>query len=123
MQTTLHKATCACGLKKDTPHHSLRHRYATHLIKAGGDLIEVRYLHAPIDVTDHHPLFALVKLERLAQLEFHGHKNVRLLAFTIPSIANECGQLAVATRVSVRLDLRVQVLGGASVLFRAVGQL
>jgi site-specific recombinase XerD len=63
----LHKVVLACGLKKITP-RSLRHIYATHLIEAGIDLIEVqiflghrsilttaRYTHL-INQTKHHAI-------------------------------------------------------------------
>ncbi len=42
MQITLRKVVQACGIKKKITPHSLRHAYATHLIEAGVDLLEVQ---------------------------------------------------------------------------------
>jgi site-specific recombinase XerD len=55
-----------CGLKKSITPHSLRHSYATHLIEAGVDLLEVqkilghhsilttsRYTHLTSHTTEH----------------------------------------------------------------------
>ena len=42
VQETLRKVAQDCGIKKKISPHSLRHSYATHLIEAGVDLLEVQ---------------------------------------------------------------------------------
>ena len=86
-----------------------------------GAQLQVGHLQAPVDAADHQPLFAPVKLERLAHLEAERNEGTRHLAIAFAPPANEGGDLAVATGIAVRPDLRVQGLGGAPILFGAVG--
>jgi len=44
VQVALREVSLACGIKKKITPHSLRHGYATHLIEAGVDLLEVQKL-------------------------------------------------------------------------------
>ena len=66
-------------------------------------------------------LFAAVKLEGFAQIELQWNKGVGHLAFASSPLADECGELAVTTQITVGFDLREQGLDRAPVLLGAVG--
>lgn len=59
VQLTLRKVAQQCGLKKKISPHSLRHSYATHLIEAGVDLLEVQ------KILGHHSILTTAKYTHL----------------------------------------------------------
>jgi hypothetical protein len=85
-----------------------------------GAELQVRHLHLPVDAADHQMLFAPVKLKGFAQGEMQRDERLRRLAFPTTPGADERGELAVATDITIRFDLRQQRLGRAPILFGAV---
>src|SRR3989338_867169 len=89
--------------------------------RTAGAQLEVRYLQASVDAANDQALFAPVELERLAQLELQRHKGTWSLACTPSPVADESSELAVATLIAFRFDLRKHILGSAPVLLGTVG--
>ncbi len=59
VQSTLRKVAQECGIRKKITPHSLRHSYATHLIEAGVDLLEVQ------KILGHHSILTTAKYTHL----------------------------------------------------------
>jgi len=87
---------------------------------AAGTQLQMRNLKFVEDATHHQAFIAPVELERLAQLECQWHKCLGSLALMIAPGADEIGDTAVATRITIGLDLNKQRLGRAPVLLGTV---
>ena len=85
-----------------------------------GAELQMRYLHAPVDTADDQAFFAPVELKCFAQFKLQGYESVRRLAFASAPVADEVGDTAIATRVTIGLDLCEQILGRAPVSFGAM---
>ncbi len=66
MQSTLRKVAHECGIRKKITPHCLRHSYATHLIEAGVDLLEVQ------KILGHHSILTTAKYTHLTS---HTNRN------------------------------------------------
>ena len=86
-----------------------------------GAELEVRYLHAPVDATDHQAFFAPVELECFAEFKFQGDEGTRRVAFALAPIADEISDPAIAACVAVCLDLGEQCFAGTPILLVAMG--
>ena len=80
-------------------------------------------LRAVVDAAHHKTFLALVELVRSAQLEDQRDEGIDRspLALTVAPCSNEAGYTGVATAVSGRLDLGVQRLGRAPLVFGPPG--
>jgi len=87
-----------------------------------GAQLQVRDLHAVVDAANHQTLFAPVELERLAKFEGQRHEGIggHRLTFTLAPRTHKVGDAAVAARVALGLDLRVQRARRAPLMSRAV---
>ena len=77
----------------------------------------MRDLHAVINAAHYQAFFALVKLERLTQVELQRYKGLDLLARTGMPSRDEVRDTGISTDVVAGLDLRKQRASRASILF------